>query len=153
MDLKNVVETVESGEQDAILKVLQIYNQEVSVVFVLGLCQSSAFPVYVSGSRLAGEAVLWDFCATQLAPFVSSTYICLCVTSIKLPLTCLAGKSFVCSISGSCMYVLTVTVPEHLVNISPSCFPYVLEVKHSGWIFRIKGARETWQGNECPCGG
>ncbi|XP_043404033.1 synembryn-A isoform X1 [Chelonia mydas] len=33
MDLKNVVETVESGEQDAILKVLQIYNQEKSQCF------------------------------------------------------------------------------------------------------------------------
>nr|XP_032655832.1 synembryn-A isoform X1 [Chelonoidis abingdonii]XP_032655833.1 synembryn-A isoform X1 [Chelonoidis abingdonii]XP_032655834.1 synembryn-A isoform X1 [Chelonoidis abingdonii] len=33
MELKNVVETVESGEQDAILKVLQIYNQERSQCF------------------------------------------------------------------------------------------------------------------------
>ncbi|KAG6922540.1 RIC8 guanine nucleotide exchange factor A [Chelydra serpentina] len=33
MELKNVVETVESGEQDAILKVLQIYNQEKSQCF------------------------------------------------------------------------------------------------------------------------
>ncbi|XP_067399751.1 synembryn-A [Emydura macquarii macquarii] len=33
MELKNVVDTVESGEQDAILKVLQIYNQEKSQCF------------------------------------------------------------------------------------------------------------------------
>ncbi|XP_075784478.1 chaperone Ric-8A isoform X1 [Pelodiscus sinensis] len=33
MELKNVVETVENGEQDAILKVLQIYNQEKSQCF------------------------------------------------------------------------------------------------------------------------
>ncbi|XP_074854070.1 chaperone Ric-8A [Carettochelys insculpta] len=33
MELKNVVETVENGEQDTILKVLQIYNQEKSQCF------------------------------------------------------------------------------------------------------------------------
>ena len=30
MELRSVVAAVESGEQDAVLKVLQIYNQEVS---------------------------------------------------------------------------------------------------------------------------
>lgn len=30
MELRTVVATVENGEQDAVLKVLQIYNQEVS---------------------------------------------------------------------------------------------------------------------------
>lgn len=30
MELRTVVATVENGEQDTVLKVLQIYNQEVS---------------------------------------------------------------------------------------------------------------------------
>lgn len=30
MELRTVVSTLESGEQDTVLKVLQVYNQEVS---------------------------------------------------------------------------------------------------------------------------
>lgn len=37
MALRTVLETVENGEQDTILKVLQIYNQEVSERRVVGL--------------------------------------------------------------------------------------------------------------------
>lgn len=83
-----MVATVESGEQDTVLKVLQIYNQEVSERQTSASRQLLLFTSLEAG---------WPCCGISVPPgspqSVSSERICLRVTAIKMLQT---ASSFTC---------------------------------------------------------
>lgn len=70
MELRTVVATVESGEQDAVLKVLQIYNQEVSEHHTSACCHLLLPASLEAGWPCYGIAVL-----PSCPQFVSSEHL------------------------------------------------------------------------------